>query len=71
MGNIYESGEYLEKTQTWHAEDSSWKTEQILKIISNNNITPSTVVEIGCGAGGVLSELSKSEYLSDAELGSV
>ena len=33
MENIYTSGQYLETTQTWHAEDSPWKAKQIKAII--------------------------------------
>lgn len=61
-GNIYKSGEYLERTRTWHSEDSHWKAEQISKIISNNRVHSTNIAEIGCGAGVILGELSKKEY---------
>ncbi len=67
MSNIYRSGEYLETTQTWHAEDSPWKAEQILRIISNNGIHPDNIAELGCGAGVILRELSEKEYLRDVQ----
>ena len=59
MENIYTSGRYLEATQTWHAEDSPWKAEQIKKIIDKNHIQPKNIAEIGCGSGSILNELSK------------
>lgn len=65
MSSIYTSGQYLATNQTWHAEDSAWKAEQILQIISNNDIHPATITEIGCGAGVILDELSKKEYFRD------
>jgi SAM-dependent methyltransferase len=64
MEGIYTSGQYLETTGTWHAEDSPWKAEQILKIITANDIRPGTVGEIGCGAGVILSELAAKDRLS-------
>lgn len=58
MSDIYTDGEYFKRHQTWHAEDSSWKALHIYNIIKRNKITGSTIADIGCGAGGVLSELS-------------
>ena len=55
--SIYESGEYLEKNPHWHAADSAWKAEQILKMIRKQNLHPATVCEIGCGAGEILNNL--------------
>lgn len=55
---VYEDGTYLETHPTWHEEDSPWKARQIEEILKSNNIHPSTLCEIGCGAGGVLDCLS-------------
>jgi len=64
MSNIYETGEYLVATgNTWHSEDSPWKAAQILRIIRDNGIQPKNIAEVGCGAGQILVELSKQEYL--------
>jgi len=67
MNNIYTSGEYVATNQTWHAEDSAWKAEQIARIISRNSIHPSTITEIGCGAGVILEELSRKERLKEVQ----
>lgn len=67
MSNIYTSGEYLKSTQSWHAEDSPWKAEQIIQIISNNRIHPAIIADIGCGAGLIVKRLSKCEYLKDVQ----
>ena len=65
MNNIYTSGEYRWRHQTWHAEDSAWKARHIYNIIRHNNIIGKKVAEIGCGAGGVLSGLF---FLMDKEI---
>jgi hypothetical protein len=36
--NIYVSGEYKTKNETWDVEDSPWKAEQIFKLLQKNNI---------------------------------
>ena len=55
--SLYLSGEYLEKHPTWHVEDSSWKASHVLGAIMRNGLVPTTICEIGCGAGAILSEL--------------
>jgi cyclopropane fatty-acyl-phospholipid synthase-like methyltransferase len=54
---MYTTGEYLEKNPTWHVEDSAWKAKQILKIIERNKLQPSSICEVGCGAGEILNQL--------------
>ena len=54
---IYTHGEYFEKNQTWHIEDSPWKTEQLMKIIKRNQLRPASICEVGCGAGEILNQL--------------
>lgn len=68
MSNIYTNGEYLEATRSWHAEDSPWKAEQIYAIIKRNDIRAERIVEVGCGAGGVLCELSQKPLFAHARL---
>ena len=68
MSNIYETGKYLDATgKTWHSEDSPWKAAQILRILRDNAIQPKNIAEVGCGAGRILVELSKQEYLKDCQ----
>lgn len=52
--NMYKDGSYLENNPTWDVEDSPWKVRQISKIFGANNISPSTICEVGCGAGEIL-----------------
>ena len=55
----YLDGEYLMKNQSWHAEDSPWKARQIHQILARHQRYPATVVEVGCGAGAILSHLAQ------------
>jgi len=61
---VYEDGTYLQNNPTWHEEDSQWKATQIYRMINKNNVNPSTVCEIGCGAGEILTCLSNSYGLN-------
>ena len=60
MNNIYVGGQYLENRPTWHDEESNWKAHHIINLIKKNNLNPQTICDIGCGAGGILDELSNN-----------
>jgi SAM-dependent methyltransferase len=63
----YDSGEYLKATGgTWHLEDSPFKAGQVLRMVQRHKSSPRSIIEIGCGAGGVLAELRA--HLPDASL---
>lgn len=62
----YVSGDYLDKNPTWDDEDSLWKAGKVLETIRRNRLSCRSVVDVGCGGGGVLAALS--EELSDATL---
>jgi SAM-dependent methyltransferase len=62
--SIYNDGKYFQNNPTWHLEDSPWKAEKIINIFKKNNISPKSIAEVGCGVGGILKELSKSEFLA-------
>ncbi len=55
--NMYTSGEYLERHPTWYVEDSPWKAKQIIRMMTQNNMLPETICEVGCGAGEILKQL--------------
>lgn len=57
---MYTDGDYLKKNPTWHVEDSPWKAKHIIRMIKQNNITPKTICEVGCGAGEILRQLQDS-----------
>lgn len=56
---MYEDGKYLLNNPSWHEEDSLWKAGYIFEMMERNNLSPESVLEVGCGAGGVISELQK------------
>ena len=55
--SIYSNAEYLANNPTWHAEDSPWKAQNIYDILLRNNLRPSRIAEVGCGAGEILVQL--------------
>ena len=63
--NIYVSGGYLENNPGWHVGDSPWKAEQILRMMKKHKLQPSTLCEVGCGAGEILARLY--EELGDTQ----
>ena len=50
----YNDGSYLLKNRTWDVEDSPWKVKRIIELINKNNISPKSIVDIGCGAGEII-----------------
>jgi SAM-dependent methyltransferase len=59
--NIYRDGSYLEKTGgTWHLQDSPLKARWVMRMLARHPEIPlRAVCELGCGAGGILSELQR------------
>jgi len=57
--NIYQDGTYFENNPLWHQADSPWKAVQVINILNKNNLNPSSISEVGCGAGEILFQLSE------------
>jgi SAM-dependent methyltransferase len=57
--DLYINGGYLKNNPTWNTEDSEWKATVITNLLQNNKVDVTDVVEIGCGAGENLVQLSK------------
>jgi cyclopropane fatty-acyl-phospholipid synthase-like methyltransferase len=57
---IYESGDYLENNPDWHAADAPFKARWAKTILGRNGVDPKHIVEIGCGSGEILCELSSA-----------
>ncbi len=56
---LYMSGEYLKRNPSWHIEESVWKAKHVLRMLTLNSVVPTTVCEVGCGAGEVLKTLQE------------
>jgi SAM-dependent methyltransferase len=50
----YTGDHYLKQHPAWHINEATWKAGQVLHMIQRNGLDPRSVVDIGCGAGGVL-----------------
>ena len=60
MKNMYVDGTFLEQSGgKWFAEHGPWKARQVVNCIRKNQLQFDSVVDIGCGAGTVLSEMCK------------
>jgi SAM-dependent methyltransferase len=57
---VYIDGTYSSSHPAWHDEDAPWKASQIYRILEDNNLKPHRIVDVGCGAGGVLASLVNS-----------
>jgi 2-polyprenyl-3-methyl-5-hydroxy-6-metoxy-1,4-benzoquinol methylase len=64
--DMYTDGSYYQLNPSWHIEDSAWKAQKIVRMIEKNHVNPSSVCEIGCGAGEILRQLSRQALLSGA-----
>ena len=62
----YLTNDYFNHNETWGLQDSPWKAKHVAKMIKKNNISHSTICDVGCGAGGVLASLR--EYFPTSEL---
>ena len=59
LEEMYTSGAYLEKNPTWHVEESPWKAGQILRMLKRTGLAPTSICDVGCGAGEVLAQLQQ------------
>ena len=57
--DMYNNGFYLGNYQDWHLSDSEWKANKIVNIFDENSVSPESICEIGCGAGGILLSLNE------------
>ncbi len=51
---MYTDGCYLSKNPGWHEHDAAWKASQVLAFLDDRKLRPESIVDIGCGTGGVL-----------------
>jgi hypothetical protein len=50
----YLDGTYLKDNPSWDREDALWKANLVAKILTDHHIQPSSICEVGCGAGDIL-----------------
>jgi SAM-dependent methyltransferase len=50
--------DYAARNPGWHTEESAWKAARIGDLLRDEGLSPRRVVEVGCGAGEVLHQLS-------------
>lgn len=58
MDCMYNDGSYLSKNPGWHEDHASWKASQILALLGDRGLSPASIVDIGCGTGGVLDAMA-------------
>jgi len=56
----YLSTEYLRQNPSWDSEDSPWKAGKVCELLETHGLVPQSIVDVGCGAGVVLTELRRS-----------
>ena len=59
VGDIYSDGNYLANNPGWHAVDSAWKAAHATRLLRRHGVEPATMVEVGCGAGGVIAAMAR------------
>lgn len=55
----YEDGRYLESNPTWHEQDSPLKAQWIAGLLQLAGMDPGSILEVGCGAGGIVRALKR------------
>lgn len=53
----YLNGDYASKNPDWDSVDAPWKAGKVAELLARHSLKPISVVEIGCGSGGVLAGL--------------
>ena len=56
----YSDGDYLEANPTFHVERAAFKTDHILRMCRKHQLAPSSLVDVGCGAGEVTRLLAEA-----------
>jgi SAM-dependent methyltransferase len=52
--SMYNDGSYSSKNPGWHEDHAPWKARQVLSMLGDRSFRPESIVDIGCGTGGVL-----------------
>ncbi len=65
----YTGDEHRSHHPSWHREDSAWKATQITHMMDRFGLRPVTVLDVGCGRGGVLDALAPKLPMATRLLG--
>jgi len=57
---FYTEGGYHDSNPDWHQEESKFKASLVLDFIKKFHLPTGLVVEVGCGAGEILAEITKN-----------
>lgn len=55
----YTSGRYEQQNPDWHEQDAEAKARAVASLLVYGGVQPKTVVDVGCGSGGVLRLLAQ------------
>jgi len=53
----YLDGRYADRNPSWDRDDSPWKAELVRDILGRAHLRPASIVDVGCGGGGVVAAL--------------
>jgi SAM-dependent methyltransferase len=56
----YFDSSYLAENPDWDRKDAPWKANQVLAMLTENQLMPHSICEVGCGSGDILIHLLKS-----------
>ncbi len=59
VATIYSDGTYAEQNQALGDDNAAWKAGNIMAMLRLRNLQPKSILEVGCGGGGILVELQK------------
>lgn len=59
MSDPYTTGHYRDCNPRWHAEDAPAKAQALSLLLTDRDLRPRTVIDVGCGTGAVLRELAR------------
>jgi SAM-dependent methyltransferase len=65
--NLYTSGAYEKNTHDWQDRESDPRAQAVLEAIEVLSEDPANIVDVGCGAGGVLLRMAQSDRLRNAQ----
>jgi SAM-dependent methyltransferase len=55
---MYNDGSYSSNNPGWHEDHAPWKARQVLSTLGDRSFRPESIVDIGCGTGGVLDAIA-------------